>query len=274
MTVKQVVASIAVSPKAVSVAAIGESRTFTATVLDAAGSAIQSPTIMWTSSDATIAAVTGGVAVAKRAGSVTITASIDGKSDAATFIVAPTARLLVVLSNKAEIKVGESATISAAFADANGNVIGPAVAAFTVSPSSVAEFSGGSLIGRLPGTAHITATSGNLTGSLDVRVTAPANGLDVFPATMERLPGGYGFFTVSNATSSVTWTVNGIPRGNAVFGTIDVEGFYEAPASVPTPSTVRRLRGAVVAAVAGVAGMLASHYSRRPERRSGSRRDQ
>ena len=237
VTVKQVVASVAVSPKAASVAAIGESRTFTATVLDAAGSAIQSPVIAWTSSDAAIAAVTGGVAVAKRAGSVTITASIDGKSDAATFIVAPTARLLVVLSNRAEIKVGESATISAAFADGNGNVIGPAVAAFTVSPSSVAQFAGTSLVGRLPGTAHITATSGNLTGSLDIRVTAPTNGLDVFPATMERLPSGYGFFSLNNATSSVTWTVNGIPGGNFTFGTIDVEGFYEAPEVVPTPST-------------------------------------
>jgi hypothetical protein len=33
------------------------------------------------------------------------------------------------------------------------------------------------------------------------------------------------------------WTVNGIAGGNATYGTIDVEGFYQAPASVPTPST-------------------------------------
>jgi uncharacterized protein YjdB len=236
VTVKQVVASIAVSPKAASVSAIGESRNFSATVLDANGAAIQSPTITWSSSDPTVATVSNGVAVAKRAGSVTITALIDGKSDAATFIVAPTARLLLVLSNKSQIKVGESATISAAFADDNGNIIGPAVAAFTVNPSSVAQFSGTSLTGLLPGTAHITATSGNLTGTLDIKVTAPT-GLDVIPATMEKMPSGYGLFSIGNATSAVTWTVNGIPGGNSTFGTIDVEGFYEAPETVPTPST-------------------------------------
>ena len=51
------------------------------------------------------------------------------------------------------------------------------------------------------------------------------------------MPGGNGFFTVPGATSSVSWTVNGIAGGNAAYGTIDVEGFYQAPESVPTPST-------------------------------------
>jgi len=238
VTVKQVVASIAIAPKAASVSAIGDSRTFTATVLDATGAAIQSPTITWTSSDPAIATVSGGVAVAKRAGSATITASIDGKSDAATFIVAPVARLLLVLSDKSQIGVEESATISAALADNNGNVIGATTASFTVTPPGVAELSGRTLTGLQPGTAHITAIAGPLTGTLDIRVTGTATeGLDVTPSTTERLPGGNGFFTVTNATSSVSWTVNGIVGGNATYGTIDVEGFYRAPASVPAPST-------------------------------------
>ncbi len=238
VTVKQVVASIAIAPKATSVSAIGESRTFTATVLDATGAPIQSPNITWTSSDPAVATVSGGVASAKRAGSATITASIDGKSDAATFIVAPVARLLLVLSDKSQIRVGESATISAAFADNNGNVISATTASFTVTPPGVAQLSGGTLTGLQVGTARITAVAGLLTGTLDIRVIGTAtSGLEVIPSTMERLPGGNGFFTVTNATSSISWTVNGIVGGNATYGTIDVEGFYRAPASVPTPST-------------------------------------
>ena len=236
VTVKQIVASIAIAPKAVSVSALGDSRTFTATVLDAIGAPIQAPNVTWTSSDPTIATVGGGVAVAKRAGSATITASIDGKSDGATFIVSPTARLLLVLSNKSQIRVEETTTISAAFADNNGNVIGPAIASFAVTPLDVAQLSGGTLMGLRPGTAHITAVSGPLTGTLDIRVTETA-GLFVTPSTMERLPGGNGFFTVTGATSPVSWTVNGIAGGNATYGTIDVEGFYQAPESEPTPST-------------------------------------
>ena len=272
VTVKQIVASIAVAPKAASVSAIGDSRTFTATVLDAIGAPIQAPNITWTSSDPTIATVSGGVAVAKRAGSATITASIDGKSDAATFIVAPTARLLLVLSDKSQIRVGESATISAALADNNGNIIGPATASFTVTPSGVAQLSGGTLTGLQPGTAHITAVAGPLTGTLDIRVTGTATeGLEVTPSTMERLPGGNGFFTVTGATSTVSWTVNGIVGGNATYGTIDVEGFYRAPASVPTPST---FDVCARTGVAPIARLCARHDSRDPERRSGSHRDQ
>jgi hypothetical protein len=105
-----------------------------------------------------------------------------------------------------------------------------------VTPLGVAQLSGGTLMGLLPGTAHITAVAGPLTGTLDVRVIA-TEGLEVTPSTVERLPGGNGFFTVTGATSSVSWTVNGIAGGNATYGTIDVEGFYQAPASVPSLST-------------------------------------
>lgn len=37
---------------------------------------------------------------------------------------------------------------------------------------------------------------------------------------------------------NVSWTVNGIPRGDAQVGTIDANGMYRAPASAPTPHEV------------------------------------
>ncbi len=45
--------------------------------------------------------------------------------------------------------------------------------------------------------------------------------------------------TVENAASpAVRWQVNGTTGGNAIVGTIDSNGVYTAPASVPTPPTV------------------------------------
>jgi hypothetical protein len=45
--------------------------------------------------------------------------------------------------------------------------------------------------------------------------------------------------TVTGSSNpSVTWSVNGVPGGNAAVGTVDATGQYTAPASVPTPNTV------------------------------------
>lgn len=45
--------------------------------------------------------------------------------------------------------------------------------------------------------------------------------------------------TVSGSSNpSVTWSVNGIPGGNATVGTVNATGLYTAPASVPSPNTV------------------------------------
>ena len=37
---------------------------------------------------------------------------------------------------------------------------------------------------------------------------------------------------------SVTWKVNGIPGGNSTVGTISATGLYNAPNTVPKPSSV------------------------------------
>ena len=56
-----------------------------------------------------------------------------------------------------------------------------------------------------------------------------------------RVAGGTKSFTalVSGATNkAVTWSVNGIPNGNAIFGQISSSGGYTAPATVPPANTV------------------------------------
>src|ERR1700689_1909936 len=63
----------------------------------------------------------------------------------------------------------------------------------------------------------------------------------VAPATTSVLLGDSWTFTatVSNtANTAVTWSVNGIPGGNAAAGTVDASGVYTAPANLPAPVTV------------------------------------
>jgi DNA-binding beta-propeller fold protein YncE len=44
--------------------------------------------------------------------------------------------------------------------------------------------------------------------------------------------------TTSNTNQAVNWQVNSVPGGNSTVGTIDVNGNYTAPNSVPVPNTV------------------------------------
>ena len=63
----------------------------------------------------------------------------------------------------------------------------------------------------------------------------------VAPATAMLRAGATQAFTAAvtgNANTSVTWSVNTVPGGNAATGTIDATGQYTAPANLPTPNTI------------------------------------
>jgi hypothetical protein len=63
----------------------------------------------------------------------------------------------------------------------------------------------------------------------------------VEPVTASILLGEARAFTATvrnTANSAVTWSVNGIPGGNAAAGTIDAGGMYTAPANLPLPDSV------------------------------------
>jgi uncharacterized protein (DUF1800 family) len=69
-----------------------------------------------------------------------------------------------------------------------------------------------------------------------------SNGVVITPAGMSLRAGDSTQFSAKvtgNANQSVDWSVNGIPTGNATVGTIDATGKYKAPASLPTPNSVK-----------------------------------
>jgi DNA-binding beta-propeller fold protein YncE len=78
------------------------------------------------------------------------------------------------------------------------------------------------------GSSSSTTSSTAVTVELNLAsVTLPVNATEEFSAN------------VVNATNTnVTWQVNTITGGNATVGTIDVNGVYTAPATVPNPNTV------------------------------------
>jgi hypothetical protein len=62
--------------------------------------------------------------------------------------------------------------------------------------------------------------------------------------------------TVSGAQGGVTWTVNDLPGGNTVVGTIDTAGLYLAPTAVPNPSVITvRATSVTVPASSGTASL-------------------
>lgn len=101
---------------------------------------------------------------------------------------------------------------------------------------------------------HIVAPV-NLTKRVTVRATAP-NGvmgsttldilgpepLGISPDSLEMLPGGQQVFRVTvgaTRSSQFVWSVNGVDGGDATFGTINVDGFYQAPATTPSPASFK-----------------------------------
>jgi hypothetical protein len=96
-----------------------------------------------------------------------------------------------------------------------------------------------------PNTITIRAqsvTDNSAFGFATVTITAPTLvTVTVAPATASIQVNGSQQFTArvsGTANQGVTWSVNGVPGGNAQVGTISSSGIYTAPATVPTPSSV------------------------------------
>ena len=98
-----VVGAVVVSPASASVT-VGSTVALAATVRDASGNEVSGKTVQWTSGNVAVATVsTSGTVTGLTAGTVTVTASVDGKSGAAslTVISVPVSRTLVVGADSA-----------------------------------------------------------------------------------------------------------------------------------------------------------------------------
>ena len=166
------VASVAVAPASATIV-VGATQQLTATPLDSAGNPLTGRTVTWTSSDPTVAPVSGsGLVTGVAVGSVTITATSEGKSGTASITVNPPPVATVTVSPaSASIRVGSTVQLTATLKDANGNVLTGRTVTWTSSNTKAATVNASGLVTALAtGSATITATSEGKSGTSIIKV--------------------------------------------------------------------------------------------------------
>jgi uncharacterized protein YjdB len=168
-------ASVGVSLAAASLT-VGGTTQATATNRDAAGNVLTGRTVVWTSSNQTVAMVSAsGVVTAVGVGTTSITATSEGQSGSAFIVVsaaaAPVATVTVLLNPV--LKLGETTQASTLLTDAAGNVLSGRSVTWSTSNPSIATVSQSGLVTTVGvGNAVISATSEGKAGSSTVFVSS------------------------------------------------------------------------------------------------------
>src|SRR5438876_631796 len=167
------VASVTISPATGSIR-VGQTLQLTATPKDLAGGTLTGRTVMWTSSNTSVATVSGsGMVAGVTAGSAMITATSEGKSSTAALTVTtvPVASL-AISPTTATLRVGQTLQLTATPKDSAGGTLTGRMVTWTSSNTSGATISASGLVaGVAAGSATITATSEGKTSTAALTVT-------------------------------------------------------------------------------------------------------
>ena len=170
------VASVTVSPASGSVP-VGQTLQLSATLKDAGGKVLTGRTVTWTSSNTVAATVSGsGIVTGVAAGAVTITATSEGKSGAASINVTlvPVASVTVSPAS-GSVLVGQTLQFAATVKDAGGNILTGRTVTWTSSNTAWATASSSGVVtGVAAGSVTVTATSEGQSGTAAIIVTNPA----------------------------------------------------------------------------------------------------
>lgn len=154
----------------------GATATAIAEVRSTAGAALTGRTVTWTTSSASVASVSdGGVITGVSAGTVTITASSEGRSGTAglTVIVAPVNTVTLTLPSPTLITARTMQAVVVLRDERNATLAGRPVT-WTSSNPNVATVSGGGLVtGVSTGTTTIVATAEGKSATAEVTVVLP-----------------------------------------------------------------------------------------------------
>ena len=241
------IATITVTPSTDDVI-VTQTLQLTAVPKDAQGGTLTGRTVAWSSSDATRATVSStGLVTGVTPGTVTITASAEGKSGTASITVkAKPVASVIVSPAQTSVEVGGTRQLTAQVTDDQGNVLtGRPVTYATDNPAVATVSNSGLVTGVALGAAKITATSEGKTGTADVTVVpVPVATVEVTPPSVDLVIGQSGSLVVvakdakGNVLTGrpVSWTsgapsvasvapsgvVTGVGAGSAVvFATIE-----------------------------------------------------
>jgi len=171
------VATVSVSATPTSLT-VNQTSQLTVVLRDAAGATLSGRTISFNSSNSAIASVSSsGLVTGKGAGSVTITATSEGKNGIVGITVTGAASVATVTVSvgSSSLSSGQTTQASAVAKDAFGNVVTGKTFVWTSSNTSVASVSTSGLVTAVGGgMASIVATvDNNKAGSTTVNVAAP-----------------------------------------------------------------------------------------------------
>jgi len=228
VTVSSVAISAASSGNLVS---IGETRALTAVARDAGGTAISNPSLTWTSSAPSVAAITGsGGSVTVTAvgnGSAIITATSGSVQGTLPVTVAQVAATLTLSGATPAAIPGMLVQLAAQVRDARGNVaagIGGTVTFASSDPAVVSVNPSGAAIAIAPGSANLTASliqgASTITGTLPVAIAFATT--QSVPTSASVAATNSNLFTpqtVSIATGgTVTWSFGSVLHNVAFSG--------------------------------------------------------
>jgi alpha-tubulin suppressor-like RCC1 family protein len=175
------VASVDVAAPAGGALVVGRTATVTATVRDAAGNALAGRAVTWTADPAAVATVdANGVVTALTPGTVTITATSEGRSARVALTVAapsPAAVSSVTIAGaSATLRVGDTVRLAAVARDSAGAVLAGRTIRWSSSAPVVAsvDSASGLVTALRPGQATLTAASEGRSATHAVTVAAAA----------------------------------------------------------------------------------------------------
>jgi uncharacterized protein YjdB len=173
ITVRPAVASVSVSPTTADVTVGAAPVRLTAQARDVSGAPIAGVTPTWASADPAIAAVSAtGDVTGVSPGVVTVTATVAGRSASATITVLPDIATIAVTPPAAEITVGgTSLQLAAEPRSSTGDPVTGRTVTWSSSTPAVATVSANGLVTAVaPGSATISASIGDVTGSAAITV--------------------------------------------------------------------------------------------------------
>lgn len=180
----------------------GGSSTLTATV---SPSNATNKTVTWTTSNASVATVSGGKVTAVGPGTATITATTSGGQKATcTVTVRVPVTGISISRSTLTLTVGATSTLTATVAPSNAS---DKSYSWSSSNSSVAAVNSSGLVtAKANGTATITATTtdGGKKATCAVTITTPASGVSVAPTTATIIKGQTQQLTATVAPSSAS----------------------------------------------------------------------
>ena len=227
--------SITLNPTSLALNA-GGSSTLTATV---SPSNATDKTVAWTTSNASVATVSGGKVTAVGPGTATITATTSGgqKATCTVTVRVPVTGISISRSTLA-LTVGATSTLTATVEPSNAS---NKSYSWSSSNSAVATVNSSGLVtAKANGTATITATTtdGGKKASCTVTVTTPTSGVSVSPTTATIIKGQTRQLTAtvspsSASNKSVSWS-----SSNNTVATVSSTGLVTAKAAGTADITV------------------------------------